>query len=104
MCYYLDYTYYAYYLGLKYNFILIYLIALSNQFMNGPGVQEEDFLLGAERDTPILNAEAVVHAEYRLRLCWIILIIEFIYILLVIYNSYCNYTHYLFLQNRQALP
>ena len=67
-------------LVLKYNFLLIYLIVLSIQFMNGPGVQEEDFLLGAERDTPILNVEAVVHAEYRLRLCWIILIIEFLYI------------------------
>ena len=67
-------------MGLKSNLILIYLITLSIQFMNGPGVQEEDFLLGAERDTPILNVEAVVHAEYRLRLCWIILIIDFIHI------------------------
>ena len=68
--------------------------------MNGPGVQEEDFLLGAERDTPILNVEAVVHAEYRLRLCLIILIMGFIHIIFII----AIILIICFLQDCQALP
>ena len=31
------------------------------------GFRDEDILLGCEQDTPVLNIQAVHHAEWRLR-------------------------------------
>jgi hypothetical protein len=37
-------------------------------FTEGMGIREDDILLGADEDSPHLNVEAVVQAEWRLRL------------------------------------
>ncbi len=37
-------------------------------FTEGIGIREDDILLGAAEDSPHLNVEAVVQAEWRLRL------------------------------------
>jgi uncharacterized membrane protein YjdF len=61
----------------SYNYVLIYLLLVASVEIGDdfPGTRDDDWLLGAEEDSPDLNYTALTHAEPRLRFLFFILYI-----------------------------
>ncbi len=65
---------------------------------NGPGIADNDWLLGAEADSPDLNIAALTFGETRLRYLLFIL-----YILFGLYLFSLLYVLYIFILNNFSL-
>jgi hypothetical protein len=56
-----------------------------------PGVGDDDWLMGAEEDSPDLNIAALTHAETRLRYLLFILFIIWIMSIMSIMHTICEW-------------